>query len=240
MKKVLTDRALAALKPAPAGKRQYVTDVVVPALGVRVTDRGHRTFVVGARFPGSRNFTRRELGEVGSITLADARETARRWLEMIKAGRDPAEVERKKREANRLIASNTFGSVVDDFVIRHLRGKRKAVVVEREIRKELADWMKRPVAEITRRDVVELIEAIVDRPARAYARNVFDHVRGLFNFAIARGFYGIEHSPCDRLKPRDLIGAKVMRDRVLTDASYGQSGAPPGKSLTPTAHSSAC
>jgi integrase len=216
-RKTLTDRTVNSLKAAPAGKRYVVADVVVPALGVRVTDRGHRTYVVGARFPGSKHFKRRELGEVGAITLGDARETTRRWLELIKLGRDPAEIERRKREENRLIASNTFGAVVDDFVIRHLRGKRKAAVVEREIRKELAAWMTRPIAEITRRDVVELIEAIVDRPAQAYARNIFDHVRGVFNFAIARGFYGIEHSPTDRLKPRDLIGAKRMRDRVLND-----------------------
>jgi len=216
-RKVLTDRAVKSLRPAAPGSRYIVADVIVPGLGVRVTDRAHRTYVLGARFPGSKHFKRRELGEVGALTLEEARNKARDWLELIKAGRDPADVERKKRQENLRVGSNTFGAVVDDFVVRHLRGKRKAAVVEREIRKELAAWMKRPIAEITRRDVVELIEAIVDRPAPAYARNIFDHARAVFNFAIARGFYGIEQSPCDRLKPRDLIGAKRVRDRVLTD-----------------------
>jgi integrase len=216
-RKILTDRAVKSLRPAAQGKRYIVADVVVPGLGVRVTDRAHRTYVLGARFPGSKHFKRRELGEVGALTLEEARNKARDWLELIKAGRDPADVERKKRQENRQIASNTFGAVVEDFVVRHLRGKRKAAVVEREVRTELAAWMKSPIAEITRRDVVELIEAIVDRPAHAYARNIFDHIRGVFNFAIARGFYGIEHSPCDRLKPRDLIGVKRVRDRVLSD-----------------------
>src|SRR6185312_5922916 len=29
--------------------------------------------------------------------------------------------------------------------------------------------------------------------------------------------YGLDRSPCDRLAPKDLIGAKPVRERVLTD-----------------------
>jgi hypothetical protein len=51
-KKVLTEKFIAALKPAPAGKRYLVHDAIVPGLDVRVTDRGHKSYVLGARFPG--------------------------------------------------------------------------------------------------------------------------------------------------------------------------------------------
>jgi integrase len=47
---------------------------------------------------------------------------------------------------------------------------------------------------------------------------VFAHVRACFNWAIGRSIYGIEMSPCDRLKPRVIIGPKNERDRVLNDA----------------------
>ena len=43
-KKVLTDRALQALKPADEGRRYIVWDAMTPHLGVRVTDKGAKSF----------------------------------------------------------------------------------------------------------------------------------------------------------------------------------------------------
>jgi integrase len=217
---ILTDKKVLALKPAPVGKRYIVADAVVPGLGVRVTDRGHRSYILGARYPGSQHFKRREIGAVGAITLADARETARAWITMIAGGRDPRDLIRKQKEEIALTVANTFAVVAEEFIARHLRGKRKAAVVEREIRRELIPaWGNKPLGEISRRDVVKLIEAIADRGrgSGAYARNIFDHVRTLYSWAINRAIYGIEHSPTDRLKPKELIGPKRVRDRVLTD-----------------------
>ena len=57
-KRVLTDKAIAALKPATAGQRYIIGDALVPGLGVRVTDSGHKTYVLGARYPGSIHFKR--------------------------------------------------------------------------------------------------------------------------------------------------------------------------------------
>src|SRR4029077_4991440 len=49
-----------------------------------------------------------------------------------------------------------------------------------------------------------------------------------FNWAISRGVYGIDQSPCDRMRPRDVIGRKALRSRVLSDAEiaalWGASG----------------
>jgi len=57
----------------------------------------------------------------------------------------------------------------------------------------------------------------VDRGASYQAHNLLGHVRRLFNWAISRGVYGLEHSPCDRMRPKDVIGAKKPRSRVLDD-----------------------
>src|SRR5688572_13719635 len=96
-KKRLTDRALKALRAAPAGTRYDVMDLDVPGLGIRVTDTGQKTFVFVARFPGSSNPTRRALGEYGALSLEKAREKARHWHGLIRQGIDPkAEEERRK------------------------------------------------------------------------------------------------------------------------------------------------
>src|SRR5215475_773298 len=88
-KKPLTDRAIRALQPAAEGKRRIVWDAVVPGLGIRLTDRGVKTFVLVTRYPGSRNPAPRSLGTYGAISLEAARAKARAWLDLIGNGIDP-------------------------------------------------------------------------------------------------------------------------------------------------------
>ena len=213
----LTDRKLAALKPE--GKRYDVMDTDVPGFGVRVSETGQRTFVLIARYPGSSNPTRRALGEYPALSLEQARERARDWRELIRKGIDPkAEVERLRREELRK-QQTTFGAVAEDYIALRVKAQRRVVETEREIRKELiAPWGSRPITAITRSDVVALVDAITRRPAPYTAHIALGHARSLFNWAINRGAYGLEASPCDRVKPTALIGAKEPRQRVLTDA----------------------
>jgi integrase len=49
------------------------------------------------------------------------------------------------------------------------------------------------------------------------AHLMFAYARGLFNWEIASGKYGLETSPCDRVQPTKLIGPKEPRQRVLND-----------------------
>ena len=53
-KKTISDRGLKALKPAAKGTTYDQMDSVVPGFGVRVSETGRKTFVLVARFPGSR------------------------------------------------------------------------------------------------------------------------------------------------------------------------------------------
>src|ERR1700686_3660475 len=61
-------------KPALPGKRDEYQDSIVPGLALRVTDRGHKSFVLVARYPShTRNPTRRALGSYGALSLDSAR-----------------------------------------------------------------------------------------------------------------------------------------------------------------------
>jgi integrase len=208
---ILTDVAINALQPAPEGKRYIITDEKVPGLGVRVTDRGEKSFVVGARFPDSpQHFTRRRIALVGQITLAVARQIARDWNAKIARGEDPKPAPEGKPD--------TFAAVAAEFIERHLKDKRKGPVVEREINRELLPvWGNRPIQSITQRDVVALLEAVADRGrgSNAYARNIWTHISTLFAWAQSRGI--LETSPCDRIKPKAVLGEKKIRDRILSD-----------------------
>jgi integrase len=229
-RKVLTDRTLKTLKPAPKGKRLDVMDAVVPGFGVRVTDKAdaegraaQRTFILVPRYPGSTNPTRRALGEYGRLSLEQARDKARAWHALIGKGIDPAEQEKRTAEARRQAAegaqANSFGVVTEDYLKRHVSKQRRAADVERIFRNELLPiWADKPLSEISRRDVVTLVDSIVDRGATYQAHNVLGQARTFFNWAINRGIYGLEISPCDRLKPAALIGSRDPRQRILNDA----------------------
>jgi integrase len=220
----LTDRKLKALKrkPAAPGTTYDVADGVVPGLAVRVMPSGQRSFVLVARFPGkngkAKNPTRRSLGAYGALTLEKAREKARIWLDLIDRGIDPRFEEERLRQAALRRQENSFAAVAEQFIKRHLSKTRKATIVERELRREfIARWGARPITDITQHDVVAVIDAVVDRGALYQAHNLLGHVRVLFNWAIARGIYGLERSPCDRLRPAAVIGKKLARRRVLDD-----------------------
>ena len=213
----LTDRKLKALRRR--SNRYDVMDTDVPGFGVRVSERGLRTFILVARYPGSSNPTRRALGEYPAISLQKARGKAREWRELIRQGIDPKAEEERERRLELRKLETTFGAVADDFIQLHVKGQRRGRDTEREIRKELiAQWEERPIASITREDVASLVDAVARRPAPYLAHIVLGHARLLFNWAINRTTYGLETSPCDRIKPKALIGTKEPRQRVLSDA----------------------
>src|ERR1700720_2465139 len=94
----LTERFVNSRRNAPPGKRDDYPDAIVPGLALRVTDRGHKSFVLVTRYPSNPiHPTRRALGDVGAITLEQARQKARGWLELIGRGIDPRIEEARQR-----------------------------------------------------------------------------------------------------------------------------------------------
>ena len=113
MKTALTDRAIKAAKPQDRAYDMH--DSIVPGLLLEVRPSGVKRLALLKRFPGSRNPTRRLVGQYGAITLEQARTTARRWLELLQAGIDPAtEVERARiaEARKRRIPLSIWSSVI--------------------------------------------------------------------------------------------------------------------------------
>jgi len=219
MRRVLNDRIIKALKPAKPGQRYDVMDAVLPGLGVRVTDKGTRSFVLVARFPGSNNPTRRALGEYGALGLAEAREEARKWLGLIGRGLDPAAEGERQRLAEQRKHAGTFASVAEVFIKEKLSTERRGHDAELQVRNEfISRWGKRPITEIDAADVKAVIREVKARGAFYMAHQLLATCRRMFAWAIEQGDYGLEHSPCAHLKARSLIGEKRPRTRILTDA----------------------
>jgi Arm DNA-binding domain/Phage integrase family len=215
----LTDLKIKSLKPAKDKKPYDEKDSQVPGLHVRVMGTGQRTFVLLARYPGSSNPTRRALGSYGDLTLDEAREKAREWRKLIKDGRDPSFEEERQRQAKLRQQANTFAAVAEQFIKAKLGKERKGREVERDIRRDLIPkWERRPIAEIARSEIRQLIEdKAQDAPAQA--RNLLGTVKRLFSWAVDREAYGLSASPAADIKASniDAIGAKRKRNRALND-----------------------
>jgi integrase len=219
LKRNLTDRYLRSLKGGKEGKPYDIRDSEIRGLRVRVMPSGERTFVLLARFQHGADPTRRALGAYPAVSLAEAREKARKWRELIKRGIDPAQEEERERAAELRKQKTTFAAVAEDFIREKLPNESKGREVERDIRRVFIPvWGKRPAVDITALDVRTIIKRVRDEGKIYQAHNLLGYARRLYNWSIGQHCYGIETSPCDRLNPEDIVGEKRARTRILSDA----------------------
>jgi integrase len=238
MKVMLTDSRLKAIAPTEGmPKRQIIWDAAQPNFGVRITDKGRVTFVVVGRRKGHKYVTFHRLGSYPAMTLKDARAAAPAVLQLFVKGMCPKEVEEERLRAEQGRRQYTFGIVAEEYIANWLvrRALRTARAQEFTIRRELlgqqregdkwvfddsskCSWYRRPIAEITRRDVIERIENLVARGTPYQARKTLAYIKKLYNWAIARDLYGIEQNPAVLVMPRDIIGKLKKGDRVLSDS----------------------
>jgi integrase len=231
-RKLLTDRFLKALPPAPRGQRNEVWDARLPGFGIRITDAvdadparrgkaGKITFILRARFAPGAAPTRRPIGTYGAITLEQARITAGEWRSLIGKGVDPAVVEaeaREKADRERMLrVRHSFASVAEAFIAEKLSRERRGKRCAHELRTVfVAAWGERPVSEITTGDVLQIINR-KKTVASGSAKCWLVLIRRFFNWTIDQHVYGLTASPCARLSAAKIIGTAPPRSRKLSD-----------------------
>src|SRR5262249_43086145 len=116
----------------------------------------------------------------------------------------------------RAAKADSADRIVEEFLERHVRRSnrpRTAQETERLLRQHvLPRWRGRMVHEVTRRDVLDILDRVVDAGAPIAANRVLAAVRKFFNWCVARDI--IAASPCAGVKPPT---AERARDRVLSD-----------------------
>jgi integrase len=208
----LTDLFVERAKPPALGRIEYF-DAAFPGLALRITENGGKSWCAFYRFKGRlRRFT---LGRYPAIKPMQARREAAAALERVREGVDPAE-EKRARHEMRTPETDTFGAVAHDYLERHHRkNSRESTFLEakRDIERNLlTKWRSRPIASISRRDVLDLIDGIIARGAEVQANRTLGRLRALFNWAIEKD--RVAASPIARMK---LPTREQARDRVLSD-----------------------
>lgn len=158
----LTKRVIEAAEPASSD--QHVWDAEVKGFGLKITRAGRKVFLFQYRMGGRGAKTERcTIGEYRSpFTVDGARAEAIRLLAEVKAGRNPAD---SKRAARRAVANpaRLFGEVAAEFIERHAKlntrdWRKTEYLLRRDV---LPLWASRPLREITRLDVIELVDRVV-------------------------------------------------------------------------------
>ena len=198
-----------------------------------VQPSGAKSFAARYRFAGkSRKVT---LGAFPALSLETARAIGAKALRAAAEGRDPAaEKQAAKSDARNAEAEairgqrDLYENVAREFIERHaMKSNRLSTWREtaqilgfRSVQDVLVEaggdvmtaWKGRKIQEITKREVITLLDSINDRGSPIMANRALSAVRKLFNWCVARDVTQI--SPCTLITPPS---PERSRDRVLSD-----------------------
>src|SRR3954453_18546069 len=187
----LTKTAIDAL-PTPPSELGY-WDATLPGFGVKVTPAGRKVFIVLYRTSGAGSRLRKyTIGPYGRVTLHVARNEAQRILAARTEGRDPAS---EKREARQRLVADRVDDLVEVFIKQHVSKRRSAGEISRILKREVVGrWGSRSVHEISKRDVIEL----VDRGAPVAANKTLKVTKTFFGWCVGKAI--LDRSPCEGVK----------------------------------------
>jgi integrase len=208
MAKTLTTRSVELMKPS--SERQEIPDGLLSGLYLVIQPSGAKSWAVRYRHHGRP--CKLTLGRHPAIDLAAARKLASTALRAVAEGRDPG---REKRHAHASKA-DTVEAIASQFIQRHCNRSNRPRTTEET--KRLLDlhvlprWRGRLAREITRRDVLDVLDRVFESGKPIAANRTLSAIRKMFNWAVARDM--LTASPCAGVKPPTVERA---RDRVLSD-----------------------
>ena len=203
-----TDRQIKSLKPKKT--RYEVWEDNGKGFGVRVAPTGRKSFIFLYRFQGtSRRMT---FGNYPETSLADAHAAHAKSRQLLEQGNDPATVEQDAKEESR--RSPSIKRLAAEYIGKYAKPRKRSWKEdERILNKDVVPrWGKRKAQDITRRDIILLLDEIVDRGALIQANRTLATIRKMYSFAMGRGI--LESSPCVAIP---APSKENRRDRVLNE-----------------------
>lgn len=218
----LTPTRIAGLASAEAP--YDVPDPDMPGLQLHIGSRlsdgsaGAKSWQFRFRWRGGR--PKVTLGTYPEMSQHAAHDAVRKAREQIVKGIDPRRALLGRRAPKPASpgapAPHSIEHLADEYFTRHIRPRlKRPEQVERLINVEVIDkWRGRDARAITPRDVVELLDAIVDRGSPSTANDLAAYLGQMYRFGIQRGL--VESSPVMLLyRPG---GPERPRSRALSDA----------------------
>lgn len=213
MPKALTAKAVERMQPDP-NRRLEIPDGLLPGLYLVVQPSGSKSWAVRYRANGKTAKVTLN-GGFPAIELAKARELARKELEAVARGRDPAAEKRAAKRAGQAIAlPNTVGDLCDQYIDRYLkpnvrRWESAMGEIDNHIRPRVGTLA---LDALTRAHVRQMVREIGEAYPVA-ANRALARLRAVLNWAVAEDL--IEANVAAGIK-RPTRETPV--DRILSDA----------------------
>jgi integrase len=172
----LTKRTIEAIEH-PAEGQVFYRDADLSGFGLRV---GSKAKVFFAERQVARRTVRVTIGRYGLITPEEARKRALKLLGEMAEGRDP----NSDKRAN-AVSAMTLQEAFDDFFERRSLAASSTPNYKRTIDIYLKDWASLPIAQISRRMVLDRHRKIGADNGLVTANNIMRHLRSVWNFTSA-------------------------------------------------------
>lgn len=201
--------AVAVEKLVPSDSRVDYYDSEVPGLVLRISPSGAKCWSFTYRVTGKPR--RLSLGAHPGVSLKLARDRARDARAAVQRGEDPVEDKKTEQRHKKLTG---FASCARDFVEKYAKRNQRTWKETESLleRFPIPEWGDKPVADIRRRDVVDLLDKVAAKTPYQ-ANHLRAYLSRLFKWLIEREV--IEVSPvagvAQRIKPQ-------ARSRILSDA----------------------
>lgn len=201
----LTDRQIKNLKP----KSQRYEVWEGNGFGIRVFPTGKKSWVYMYRF--QRKTRRITFGSYPKITVAVAHAIYGKSLADLEKGIDPGASMVISNQENRL--APTVEGLAHEYIEKWAKPRKRSWKKdERMLTKDVIPFLgKQKANQIARRDIVILLDKILERGSPIAANRTLAVIRRMFNFAVERDI--MPSSPCYGFK---APAKENKRDRLLT------------------------
>jgi len=204
----LTEKFVAGAKTNGPARIDYF-DRATPGLALRVTSNGVKSWSLIFTSPKDGKRARATLGRYPQVGLAAARRLALEARGDLEHGADPRDL-----AVGRSAGDMTVAGLIGIYMAKHARPNlRGADALDRLFRKDVLPVIGEVrLADLHRRDVNRVLDAILARGSPVEAARTFAYLRALFRWTVGHG--DLDHSPMDGMrKPRD----SAPRQRLLSD-----------------------
>lgn len=179
-----TVKAINAFPLPEIGKRAYYYDLKVRGLGMSITNKGSKTFILYRKIDGRPE--RVTLGRFPDLTIENARDKATEANAQIADGKNPNDEKRKMR------AEVTLRELFDEYLERHAKPHKKSWLGDQQLYNSyLSDWANHKISHIYKYET-DKKHADIGKQHGLYAANrMISLLRAMFNKAIGWGWEGV-------------------------------------------------
>lgn len=211
-----TDKFYQNLKPKD---KEYLAKDNTANLYLRIMPTGSKSWLYVFVSPDTNKRARAGLGSYPKTGLSLARSKAKEYQELLANGINPISHFKALETQRQIRNANLFQDVFKKWAnvsFTHLQettAKRKRLDIEKYAYPFLKD---KPISQITKADLIELIEARAKASATR-ANRLFRMLDNIFKFALQKDFIGI--NPCDKINLNNLITIpKTKHFKAITNA----------------------